>query len=79
MTQMVERGDVTGTADKDYDLMWFTTTCLKNALRLETFIFDAHRSGDAELEALLTRAQASSIKGAEEGKMLLAKRLTRSQ
>jgi hypothetical protein len=75
MTQTMERGAVTGTPDKDYDLLWFTTACLKNALRLEGFIEDARRSGDREVEDLLTRAQANSIKGSEEAKALLRSRI----
>ena len=31
-----EGGQVTGTQDKDYNLIWFTEQCLSNALRLET-------------------------------------------
>ena len=31
-----ESGEVTGTKDKDYNLIWFTEACLSNALRLET-------------------------------------------
>lgn len=71
----IETGDFTGTADKDYDLLWFTTTCLKNALRLESFAADAERSGDQEVADLLRRAQANSVRGAEEGKALLHSRV----
>jgi hypothetical protein len=38
-----EPGQVTGTKDKDYDIIWFTEACLSNALRLETYIQDAER------------------------------------
>ncbi len=38
-------GDVTGTADKDYNIIWFTEACLSNALRMETYIQDADRTG----------------------------------
>ena len=31
-----ETGRVTGTLDKDYNLIWFTEKCLNNVLRLET-------------------------------------------
>lgn len=65
----------TGTPDKDYNLIWFTTACLKNAWRLDQFIEDARRSGDSELEDLLERAKANSVKGAEEAKSLLRQRL----
>ena len=33
-----EFGNVTGTKDKDYDIIWFTEACLSNVLRLETYI-----------------------------------------
>ena len=70
-----ETGNVTGTKDKDYNLLWFTETCLSNALRLETYIQDAEREGDDELANLFRRAQAESRKGAEQGKQLLAGRI----
>jgi hypothetical protein len=75
MTSTSETGHVTGTADKDYDLIWFTEHCLNNALRLETFIADADRSGDRELAGLFRKAQADSRKGAELGKQMLRSRL----
>jgi len=70
-----ETGNVTGTKDKDYNLLWFTETCLSNALRLETYIQDAERDGDSELADLFRRAQADSRKGAEQGKTMLAGRI----
>jgi hypothetical protein len=70
-----ETGQVTGTKDKDYDIIWFTEACLSNALRLETYIQDAERDGDAELADFFRRAQAESRKGAEQGKRLLRARL----
>jgi len=71
-----ETGDVTGTKDKDYNLIWFTEACLSNALRLETYVQDAERDGDSELAELFRRAQAESRKGAEQGKGMLRSRLT---
>ncbi|HLX51507.1 MAG TPA: hypothetical protein VKS82_24535 [Streptosporangiaceae bacterium] len=71
-----EAGHATGTADKDYNLIWYTETCLKNALRLETYIQDAERGGDSELVELFRKAQSDSRKGAELGKKLLASRLS---
>ncbi|MCU1605010.1 MAG: hypothetical protein JWP46_1475 [Modestobacter sp.] len=71
-----ETGDVTGTKDKDYNLIWFTEVCLSNALRMETYVQDAERAGDAELADLFRRAQGESRKGAEQGKHLLASRLS---
>ncbi|MFN8101285.1 MAG: hypothetical protein U0Q20_06755 [Mycobacterium sp.] len=76
MTASVETGDVTGTADKDYNLLWFTEQSLRNALRLETYIADAQRAGDTEVVDLFRKAQADSRKGAELGKAMLAKRIS---
>ena len=71
-----ETGHVTGTKDKNYNLIWFTEACLNNALRLETYIQDAERDGDSELAELFKRAQAESRKGGEKGKQMLRQRLT---
>jgi hypothetical protein len=70
-----EGGEVTGTKDKDYNIIWFTEQCLSNALRLETYIQDAERDGDSELADFFRRAQAESRKGGEQGKDLLRQRL----
>jgi hypothetical protein len=75
MTSTQETGQVTGTKDKDYNLLWFTEACLSNALRLETYIQDAERDGDGEVAELFRKAQADSKKGAEQGKALLRTRL----
>ena len=71
-----EGGQTTGTADKDYNIIWFTEQCLSNALRLETYAQDADRDGDSELAEFFRRAQAESRKGAEQGKQLLGRRLS---
>ena len=70
-----ETGQVTGTKDKDYDIIWFTEACLSNALRLETYIQDADQDGDSELADFFRRAQDASRRGGEQGKELLKKRL----
>jgi hypothetical protein len=70
-----ETGQMTGTADKDYNIIWYTEHCLNNALRLATFIKDAEREGDNELAEFFRKAQADSRKGAEVGKQLLRSRL----
>lgn len=70
-----ETGQVTGTKDKDYNVIWFTEQCLSNTLRLETYVEDADREGDTDLADFFRRAQDTSRKGAEQGKELLAKRL----
>jgi hypothetical protein len=69
-----EAGEITGTKDKDYNIIWFTEQCLSNVLRLETYVQDAEREGDSELAEFFRRAQGASRKGAEEGKALLRKR-----
>lgn len=71
---MEETGHVTGTKDKDYDLIWFVERCLSNCLRLEIFIQDAEREGDQELAEFFRRAQHESRKGAEQGKEHLRRR-----
>jgi hypothetical protein len=75
MAVQEEAGGVTGTKDKDYNVIWFTEQCLSNVLRLETYIEDAEREGDSELAEFFRRAQETSRKGAEQGKDLLRSRL----
>jgi hypothetical protein len=77
MTSETETGQVTGTKDKDYNLIWFTEASLSNALRLEEYIQDAERDGDSELVDFFRRAQAVSRKGGELGKEMLRTRLAR--
>jgi hypothetical protein len=71
-----ETGELTGTKDKDYNIIWFTEQCLANVLRLENYAQDAERDGDNELADFFRRAQGESRKGAEQGKKLLASRLS---
>ena len=75
MASTQETGEVTGTKDKDYNLVWFTEASLSNALRLETYIQDAERDGDSELAEFFRRAQGASRKGGEQGKQQLKQRL----
>jgi hypothetical protein len=75
MSSTQETGQVTGTRDKDYNVIWFTEQCLSNALRLETYIQDAEREGDNELADFFRKAQHESRKGGEQGKEMLRKRL----
>jgi hypothetical protein len=72
-----EGGEITGTKDKDYNIVWFVEQCLSNTLRLETYIQDAERDGDSELADFFRRAQGESRKGAEQGKEMLKARLAR--
>jgi hypothetical protein len=73
--QQQETGDITGTKDKDYNIIWFVEQCLSNVLRLDTYIEDAERAGDGDLADFFRRAQEASRKGAEQGKGLLRSRL----
>ena len=63
MTRNPEFGNVTGTKDKDYDIIWFTEACLSNVLRLETYIEDAALSGDDELADFFRKAQHERLPG----------------
>jgi hypothetical protein len=74
-TSQTETGQVTGTKDKDYNIIWFTEQCLSNVLRLESYAQDAERDGDSDLADFFRRAQGESRKGAEQGKEMLRKRL----
>ena len=74
MTSDTQTGDITGTKDKDYIIIWFTEACLSNALRLETHIQDAERAGDTEL-ASSSGAPGRKSQGAEQNKQLLRARL----
>lgn len=76
MAMLKEAGELTGTKDKDYNIIWFVEQCLSNVLRLETYIEDADREGDDELADFFRRAQEASRKGAEQGKEMLRSRLT---
>ena len=78
MSGLQETGIVTGTRDKDYNLVSYVHSCLEYALRLEIYRKDAERDSDGELVELFTKAQADSRKGAEIGKRLLAARLNGS-
>lgn len=73
-----DAGQITGTKDKNYNLVWFTEACLNNAARLETYVKDAERDGDTELAELFSKAQHESTKGAEQAKSLLAARLNKA-
>jgi hypothetical protein len=75
-TASAETGQVTGTKDADYNIIWFTEQCLSNVLRLDTYIQDAEREGDSDLAEFFKRAQETSRKGAEQGKDLLRERIS---
>jgi signal-transduction protein with cAMP-binding, CBS, and nucleotidyltransferase domain len=75
MTTLAEAGQITGTENAEYDLIWYLEHCLSNALRLQTFIDDAELAGDSEVAELFRKAQADSRKGAQRAKALLVSRL----
>ena len=75
MASGAETGEITGTKDKDYNIIWFVEQCLSNVLRLEQYIQDAERDGDNDLAEFFRRAQDASRRGAEQGKELLKSRL----
>jgi rubrerythrin len=70
-----ESGQLTGTQDKDYNIIWFVEQCLSNVLQMEQYAQDAERDGDQELAEFFRRAQETSRRGAEQGKALLKSRL----
>lgn len=76
MSTTAETGQITGTKDKDYNLVWYLEHCLDNALRLQTYIADAERDGDNDVAELFRKAQSDSRKGADLAKALLSKRLS---
>jgi hypothetical protein len=77
MSSDVETGRITGTKDKDYNIIWFAEACLSNVLRLEQYAQDAEREGDSALADFFRRAQGESRKGADQAKQLLRERLGR--
>lgn len=79
MATVTDTGQITGTMDKDYNIIWFVEQCLSNALRMENYAMDAEREGDTELAEFFRRAQGESRKGAEQGKEMLASRLPRAR
>jgi hypothetical protein len=62
-----EGGQVTGTPDKDYNIIWFVEQCLDNALRFETYVQDAELAGDRELAEFFRPAHGESRKGGRTG------------
>lgn len=72
----LDGGTLTGTPDKDYNILWFTEACLSNVVRLDQYIADALDADDQELVQFFRRAQLESRKGAEVAKQLLAARIT---
>ena len=75
-TTTSDGGQITGTKDSDYNVIWFAEACMSNAMRLETYIQDAEKEGDEKLVDFFKRAQGESKKGAEQAKDLLRERLS---
>jgi len=63
--------------DKNYDLITVLQASLENAWRMETYIDDARQAGDEELAAWFSKIQQNSQKAGEQGKQMLAARLSR--
>ena len=70
-----ETGQVTGTKDKNYNLIWYVEQCLNNVLKMEEYAGDAERDGDNDLADFFRCAQQASQRGAEQGKELLKQKL----
>ena len=68
----IETGQVTGTKDKDYDIIWFTEQCLSNALRLETYVQDADRIGGLRAGRVLPPGAGREPKGCRAGQAAAA-------
>lgn len=74
MSTTADADRVTGTKDKNSNLIWYTEECLNNFLRLETFIREAEDDSDQDVADLFRRAQFASRMGAELAEKLLATR-----
>ena len=70
MTTTAETGNITGTKDKDYDLIWYVEACLDNALRLDIYIKDAERAGDSELTDLFRQRPGRQPQGRRDGQAI---------
>jgi rubrerythrin len=66
---------MTGTKDKNYNLIWYVEQCLNNVLKMEEYAGDAERDGDDELSEFFRKAQQASQRGADRGKELLKQKL----
>jgi hypothetical protein len=62
--------------DKNYDLITVLQASLENAWRMETYIDDARQAGDDELAEWFSKIQQNSQKAGEQGKQMLAARLS---
>lgn len=62
---------------KDYNLICVLEASLKNAYQLVQYIDDAKAAGDDELAEWFSKIQHNSLKAGEQGKQMLAARLTK--
>jgi hypothetical protein len=62
--------------DKNYSLITVLQASLHWAWQMETYIADAEKAGDTELVEWYRKIQESNRKAGEQGKELLAKRLS---
>ena len=62
--------------DTNYDLITVLQASLRNVWKIETYITDAEKEGDSELAEWFRKIQENSKKAGDQGKQLLAKRLT---
>ena len=53
LMQETETDDITGTKDKDFNIIWFTEQCLSNELSLEIYAKDAESECDSDLAEFL--------------------------
>lgn len=68
-----DSGLLTGTPDKDYNILWFAEACPQNVLRLDQYIAGAVYAEDSQLAEFFPRTQRDR-KSAEEAKHLLTRR-----
>ena len=69
----------TGTHDTTYNLLSIIYHALQGAETYEKYINDAEQSGDTELAQYFRDVRDHNVKRAEQGKKLLAARLSQDQ
>ena len=69
----------TGTQDTIYNLLSVIYHALQGAETYEKYINDAEQSGDSELAQYFRDVRDQNVKRAEQGKKLLAARLSQDQ
>ncbi|WP_199434262.1 hypothetical protein [Qaidamihabitans albus] len=62
--------------DKNYNLISVVQASLHYVFQMETYIADAERQGDQELASWFRKIQENNKKAGDQGKELLAKRLS---